>query len=128
MTLFDFLNTENGREIIRLLEGVVTIVAAVLSGNAARSARQAREMIGGKVGRTAYQWAAGLFRRPRHGRSTVVPQMRDEPLTLDQKIDLLQQTQERMWTNQGRAIHELARTLDNIAPPSGRRRGEPEDD
>lgn len=129
MTFWEFLSTRNAGDIIRLIEGVVGIVAAVLSGAALRNVIGLRKMIGGPLQRTVGQVVRSWFHTPKHNRVTLVKGLQppDEGLPLDQRVDLLQQTLERLWTNQGQQITDIRKRVDKmdpppLVPPTGRRR------
>lgn len=120
MTVFEFLDSRSGGDLLRLLEGVVTIVAAVLSGSAARNAREAKNLIGGPIERTLGQVLRGFFRRgPAHERLRPVKVL-DKPLTVEQKIDALQVLTEKLWLRQGLETKTITERLDRVDPPTRR--------
>lgn len=118
MTFWDFLATRNAGDIIRLIEGVVGIVAAVLSGAALRNVLGLKKMIGTPIERTLGQVIRGLFRRgPKHGRSTPATVL-DKPLTVEQQIEGLKELTERLWVQQGLAVKHIEQRLDRVDPPT----------
>lgn len=120
MTFWDFLSTQSATETLRLLEGVVGVVAAILSGAALRNISQVRKVLGGPIRRTLRQVLRETFRRgPRHGEGSSASVL-DEPLTLEQKVDSLQRLTERLWVQQGLDARHIDERLDRVDPPTRR--------
>lgn len=122
MTVLEFLGTPTGTELVRAAESVLAIAAAILSGTAARNARQARDMIGGVAGRTVRQWLHGWIPSRRSHVKSPTGRTPDalQSLTLDQKLEELKRNQELQWVANGLALQEIARHLSRIDPPNGR--------
>jgi hypothetical protein len=96
MNLFDFLATQSGSELLRIIGNVVSIVGAVLTGAALRNISQLKKMIGGVVKPTVL---SRIFRRARHGSDAVADAQPDafQSMTLAQKVDNLKDNQELLW-------------------------------
>lgn len=117
MTLFDFLATQSGAELLRILEGFVNIVAAVLTGAALRNIFEVKKMIGGltKPGRLKR-----LVRRVRHIPEPVVKLDAFQSLTLPQKVDMLKDNIETVSLRQGVDSQDIRTRLDRVDPPTRR--------
>lgn len=120
MTVFDFLATQNAGDLIRLLEGVVGVVGAVLSGAALRNIIGLRKMIGQPIRKTLREVLHGLLPRGRTRRAENAVSVMDRPLTLEQKIDLLKTNQERHWIEEAIREQRITERLDRVDPPTRR--------
>jgi hypothetical protein len=119
LTFFDFLATASGQEVLRILEGAVNIVAAILTGAALRNISQVKKMIGGIVKPGLVR---RLFRRARHSTPAEPDAKPDafQSLTLVQKVDMLKDNIETVSLRQGVDSKDVHERLDRVDPPTRR--------
>lgn len=124
--VFDFLGSAAGVEILRIIDSIGTIVAAILSGAALKNASQVKRALGGVVERTAAEWVRDLFRRKSGPKARASATLEEQPVTLTERIEGLKTTYERNWVMQGILNQEVRKRLDRVDPP--RRKATPTDD
>jgi hypothetical protein len=116
-SIVDFFGSAAGVEILRIIDSVGTIVAAILSGAALNNAIKVKKAIGGTIEQgikdSINGWLRKVFRRRRRASATLV---QPPPMTVVDQIEGLKNTYERNWVAQGIKNSEVDRRLDRIDP------------
>jgi hypothetical protein len=118
--VIDFFGSAAGVEILRIIDSVGTIIAAILSGAALNNAIKVKKAIGGTIEQGLKDaikgWFAALLPKRRRRASMSATLEQPPPMTIDQKIEGLKETYEKNWTGTGMRLTDLERRMDRIAP------------